>query len=118
MHASWATVLTCLKNEPDHYRFLDAGQLVKHYLGLKHTFANRAITLLYLYWEPENPAVAMDFQAHRAEIAAFGESVHDPALRFRAVSYPELWEEWVTQPTPNWVAGHVEELRARYSVTL
>jgi Restriction Endonuclease associating with ARP len=56
-HPTWGEVFTLLEAAPEHFRFLNADQLVKHYLGLKRAQQNdpRPVTLTYLYWEPLNP---------------------------------------------------------------
>lgn len=46
-------MLTLLQ-EPKRYLYLDAAQLVKHALGFARCYADRTVTLLYLYWEPRN----------------------------------------------------------------
>ena len=46
-----------LRAEPEQYLFLDAAQLVKHYLGLNHTYPLKRRVLVYLYWEAANAEV-------------------------------------------------------------
>ena len=50
----WFQEMQRLLKQPRSYRWLDAAQLVKHAFGLAHTFPDRAVTLLYLFWEPSN----------------------------------------------------------------
>jgi len=54
---SWAAMYKLLDAEPAYYSFLNADQLVKHYLGLRRAQLEdeRPAMLLYLYWEPTNP---------------------------------------------------------------
>ena len=118
MHPTWAAAQAELKARPDLYRVLGAAQLIKHYLGLKHTFPEAATTLLYLFWEPANPEAFPVFAAHRAEVAAFADGLEDPVVKFRATSYPELWKLWTRPSMPAWVAKHVAELRSRYAVAI
>ena len=47
-----------LVDAPESYVWLDAAQLIKHAFGLARCFADRHVTLLYLYWEPANPDAA------------------------------------------------------------
>ena len=48
------------------FRRRDAYQLIKHYLGLRHTYPMRPLTLIYLFWEPTNAVDLAIFGAHRA----------------------------------------------------
>lgn len=107
-----------LLDEPDSYRWLDAAQLIRHAFGLAGTFGERPATLLYLFWEPANPSASPVFAEHRREIAAFSERVAGSMPVFKAMSYPELWSSWRDAGQKDWLARHVEELRARYDVTL
>lgn len=114
----WYRHIAVLRNNDQLYRYLDAAQLIKHYLGLSHGEPSRSLTLLYLFWEPRN---WQDFDAckqHRAEIHAFGEVVAGDRVRFEACSYGQLWEKWAQKQTPKWLPGHVERLSARYLVDL
>jgi len=107
-----------LMEEPDSYVWLDAAQLIKHAFGLARTFAGRPVTLLYLFWEPANPAASPVFAEHRQEIAAFAERVAGSVPAFQAMSYPELWRSWQEAEPEDWLALHIEALRGRYEVTL
>ena len=106
-----------LSEKSDSYRFLDAAQLLKHYLGLKNTFPTAArIVLMYVWWEPSSAGSLPIFAQHRAEVASFGEGLADPQILFHAESYPELWARWEQQTKPAWLPEHVENLRRRYFV--
>lgn len=108
-----------LRTAPDSYRWLDAAQLIKHAFGLAHSFPDRPVTLLYLYWEPANPEVHGLFARHRAEIGAFAEAVSGATVAFRAMSYPDLWRGWRSGgATLPWLGAHLDDLDARYGVTL
>jgi hypothetical protein len=107
-----------LMDAPDSYRWLDAAQLIKHAFGLAKTYSDRPVTLLYLFWEPANPSVSPVFAEHRREVAAFAERVAGSLPMFKAMSYAELWSAWCDAGQQDWLARHVEELRARYEVTL
>jgi hypothetical protein len=106
-----------LMDAPDSYVWLDAAQLIKHAFGLARTFPDRPVTLLYLFWEPENPGTSPEFAAHRAEIAAFADRVAGATPRFAAMSYPELWAIW-RKTGPEWLEAHLEELRVRYLIRI
>lgn len=116
-HESWAGVYRLLLNDPSRFSFLNADQLVKHYLGLKRTQQNdaRPVTLLYLYWEPPN-ADTPAFLEHRRETREFAQLVEDPALSFRSLSYPELWTQWARDQDDERVGPHIVRLRERYVV--
>jgi len=99
------------------FALLDAGQLVKHYLGLANTFRRERILLLYLFWEPLNAGDFQIFADHRRELREFAEAVAGDRVEFKYQSYPELWREWDA------LGGaarreHVADLRKRYSVSL
>jgi hypothetical protein len=97
-------------------QYLDTAQLIKHYLGLRclnnnEGFVNHEITLLYLFWEPENWNDFDVFKNHRNEIESFTNQVKGSSVKFVAKSYPELWKEWGAQKD---ILVHVENLRNRY----
>lgn len=103
-------------------KYLDVAQLVKHYLGLirladrgKEGEKEKEITLLYLFWEPTNADEIEECRSHRQEIEDLTFKVTDSTIKFRALSYPELWRQWESVSE---IAGHVANLRARYSLTL
>jgi hypothetical protein len=112
----WFAEMKRLREKPSRYRWLDAAQLVKHAFGIAHTFRNRPATLLYLFWEPSNSEEHPFFSEHRAEVTRFADSITGGGPEFAAMSYPELWRSWDTQPEPRWLQTHVGRLRARYGV--
>jgi hypothetical protein len=116
-HPTWREVFRLLEATPEHFRFLNADQLVKHYLGLKRAQQRdpRPVTLSYLYWEPLNPEADRAFTHHRSEAAEFAGRVADPEVALMALSYPELWDLWDASGD-SWVGEHVARLRERYAV--
>ncbi len=101
-------------------QYLDAAQLIKHYLGLRYLnnkegFANHKITLLYLFWEPENWKDYDVLKKHRKEIENFTNQVKSSSVKFIAKSYSELWKTWDEQTN---IVDHVENLRARYRFSI
>jgi len=100
------------------YRFLDAAQLVKHAFGVARCFKGKSVTLVYLYWEPENAAEFPEFDAHREEISRFGERVAGSFPRFEALSYTELWSGWEASQCSPWLSEHIQALRDRYLVII
>lgn len=116
-HPSWRTRYEEVKDDPTAYRLLDAGQLLKHYLGLRA--AGKKTVLQYLYWEPTNHAAEPVFALHRAEADRFGAGLADPRVRFQHMSYERLWRQWEAAATPrSALAKHVAALRRRYSIQI
>jgi hypothetical protein len=115
MEACWATWLEALKDGPPQY--LDAAQLVRHYLGLRNQpeFQGKRIVLLYLFWEPENWADFPEYRRHRTELAAFEEAVKDSEVSFVWMTYPELWNQWETL---GFAPDHLREIRRRYLLAI
>lgn len=102
------------------FRFLDAYQLIKHYLGLARSFPGRPLLLVYLYWEPLNAAVLPRIAEHRAEIERFGELVADDGgCRFEALSYDDHWRELDNlKAKPAWLDRQLAGLRLRYALEI
>ena len=107
----WAKLMESLSKSPEQY--LDAAQLVRHYLGLRHQpeFRGRNIYLLYVFWEPENWRDFPEYRRHRIELAAFQEAVRDSEVTFVWHSYPDLWRQWQELGLES---EHVRALQARY----
>jgi hypothetical protein len=104
----------------DQFARLDGYQLVKHVLGLQRTYPERPLTLVYLFWEPNNPVSEPLFDQHRREVARFAELVRDdPTCQFLALSYAEHWRELAELPDPPpWLSEHLGQLRRRYLVEI
>ncbi|MDE3049508.1 MAG: hypothetical protein KGJ48_06350 [Nitrospirota bacterium] len=114
----WFRHIAALRENSDHYQYLDAAQLIKHYLGLSHSEPTKSLRLLYLYWEPRNWQDFEPFRQHRAEILEFSDVVVGDPVRFEALSYNELWAQWERLKRPAWLPSHLQRLKARYSVEL
>ena len=117
LEPGWDKVFRMLNANPLQFAPLDAAQLVKHYLGLRKSHSGKDITLLYLFWEPEDAAEHSLFRDHRRQIGVFSRLVQASSVRFAAASYGELWAEWQQQDTP-WLRTHVGRLQDRYGVRL
>jgi Restriction Endonuclease associating with ARP len=116
-HPTWRHRFETLSENPGAYRFLDAAQLLEHYLGLKNTFPGEEnVVLLYVWWEPSNAEALPIFAEHRSEVRAFSKSLSDPQIRFQAEPYPELWSRWKRETEPDWLHEHVDSLCRRYLV--
>lgn len=97
---------------------LDAYQLVKHYLGLAHSYPDVDRTLVYLYWEPANNDEPL-CREHREEVDRFTSLVGgDRTCRFLAISYAAHWRELELSPEPPWLSEHLCLLRRRYAVAI
>jgi hypothetical protein len=102
------------------FALLDAYQLVKHYLGLRHTYESRPLTLVYLFWEPTNATAEPVFAGHRQEVGRFAQLVEDDqTCCFRALSYAEHWAELsqLAEP-PLWLKHHLKALATRYLIDI
>ena len=114
-HESWREQIEWLRQNPCEYQFFAAGQIIKHYLGLKSNgVANTR--LLYLFWEPVDAAKHRVFTQHRLEVASFSEGLEDPAVVFTPLSYANLFTEWNELGPP--IADHVGRVQARYDVSI
>jgi Restriction Endonuclease associating with ARP len=119
MHPSWRAEFERLVENPARYRYLDAAQLVKHYLGLKTTFQHRPVWLVYLYWQPSNGDEVAPCTIHRAEVKELGMRLGRSTHReFVAMSHRQLWEQWVSSAQPAWLREHAAALQARYGVAV
>lgn len=114
----WQEQLDRLRKSPAGWRHVDLGALVKYALALGRTFPDRAATLLYLFWEPLNAGRFDEFARHRVELAELVEALEGARIGLAAQSFEGLWRDWAMRPSPNWLAGHVVRLRARYGVTI
>jgi hypothetical protein len=116
-HPSWWAIYKALVTRELTFNFLDAGQLVKHYFGIKARRIRDAC-LIYLYWEPIDGNNHREVLEHREEVARFAAVVRDPAVVFEPLSYLDLWMAWETLDNPRWLQRHVAALRERYSLML
>jgi hypothetical protein len=120
-HRTWWQMYERLRRDPGTFSYLDAGQLVKHYFGLKafcEQNGGQPTVLLYLYWEPFEADSHPELRQHREEVERFRQAVHDPSTTFCAMSHAELWNEWERLSEPSWLVAHVAELRRRYARAL
>jgi hypothetical protein len=114
----WRHQLDQLRSEPQHYRHVDPGALIKFALALGRTFPDRPTVLLYLYWEPVNAERFEEFCRHRQETAELADAVRDARVSFDPQSFAATWREWAARGAPSWLPDHVERLRARYCVSI
>ncbi len=83
-----------LRSPGEHFRFLDAAQLVKHAFGLvtEGRRKEKRPYLVYLFAEPKEYTAKR--QSHRQEIAPFAEAVKGAEVGFGAISYREWLGTW------------------------
>lgn len=101
---------------------LDAAQLVKHALGLRHT-ANREgriPVLAYVYAEPDawpdgRPVPHEQIMRHRQEIDFFRMRTRSDEVRFVAISYGQLLASWRGSADAH-VRDHAEAVRQHFTV--
>jgi hypothetical protein len=116
--AGWAAVFRALRDDPKTYRHLDAARLMKCYLGLKHNYPDRRRVLIYVFWEPTNATALSEYKDHRREVADFASRVRGLRTRFIALSYPDLWSEWLIHSIWSGMPEHLARLRERYSFAI
>ena len=114
--SKWFRHMRALQANHFLYRHLDAAQLIKHALGLMHSFPSKRIKLLYLFWEPLNRLEFPAFREHRSELGRFVTQIAGDEVEFLYSSHAELWEGWCSGATPAWLRNHVARLRQRYEV--
>ena len=90
---------------------------MKHALALRFTYPDRAVTLLYLYWEPDNPEALPQIAVNRREITDFSRRVAGDRIAFTSLSYPALWRDWSTSGV-GWIEAHTTQLVRRYGVAV
>ena len=112
----WMEMYRSLCAEPDRFHYLDAAQLVKHYLAIRHSLAEEQFpkALLYLFWEPENWPEVPAFAKHRCEVLEFSMAVAGGEVEFTAMSYTELWDSWEELGVWDGALDRLQYLRERY----
>ncbi len=112
----WSVCERYWDGPPGH---LDAAQLIKHYFGLRlhqeALFAPVDLSLLYLFWEPDNADDVEECIEHRREVEEFASMVEDASVPFAWMTYADLWREWQADPV---LADHARRLQDRYAVII
>jgi hypothetical protein len=116
----WKAVYKELKGDSRLFKFLDAAQLVKHYLGMRNTLesVDADSALLYDYWEPVNAGDFEEYRSHREEVAHFTGAVRNSQIKFVARSYGQLWGEWRDAASWSVMKTHLSHLEQRYSFSI
>jgi hypothetical protein len=113
--AAFTAMRDSLRAGTPRFAHLDAAQLVKHAFGLvtEGRRLRKGPVLLYLFAEPTHrggTAIPPEALArHRAEIAAFADSVAGAEVRFAACS----WREWLAV-WPGATRSHADALVAQF----
>jgi len=96
---------------------LDAAQLIKHYLGLRHSYPDvNNVLLVYLYWKPLNAGKFEEYVHHKEKLDEFQSAVqHSDKVRFIALDYLQLWDDWEKDRN---MAEHAKLLKKRYCVEI
>ena len=117
---AWQNIYKSLVDDPTKFIHLDAAQLVKHYLGIRNTFRDCRVAqvLLYLFWEPTNAEKISEFESHRYEVTLFSREVEESEIRFVALSYPQLWQDWSKVSGWGGMLAHIDALRQRYELNI
>jgi hypothetical protein len=113
----WKCAIARLKESRNHFQAFAAGQIAKHYLGMKTIYGSRVRSVLvYLYWEPPNEEQHRFFRVHRDEVSEFSTWVSGGDIEFRHLSYPQLIDEWNVLKEPDWLPEHILRLRERFVI--
>ena len=117
---AWQGMYQSLLDKPTQFSHLDAAQLVKHYLGIRHTFRDSPVAkvLVYLFWEPTNAEDIPESVKHRQEVELFLREVEESEIRFVDLSYRELWQYWSEASGWEGMSAHIEALRQRYELDI
>lgn len=112
---SWWTLLENMRQRPTSR--LDAAQLIKHYLGLRHSYPGlNNVLLVYLFWKPLNANEFDEYKRHAEELEAFQRAIqHSNKVKFMALDYLQLWDEWEKDRN---MAEHAKLLKDRYCVMI
>jgi hypothetical protein len=115
--ARWSEMFHSLCAEPHRFHYVDAAQLLKHYLGIRHSLADEDVpkALVYLFWEPRNWPQVPAYSQHRSEVLEFSMAVAGGAVEFTAMSYAELWDAWEAEGMWAGSENRLEYLRKRYA---
>jgi hypothetical protein len=98
--------------QPSH---LGVEQLIKHALAIRSRFPDPTRRhLVYVFWEPEDGDAFGEVRAHREEVAQLAARLVGADPCFHPLTYAALLEEWEGIADPR----HLEELRARYAVSI
>jgi hypothetical protein len=98
---------------------LDTAQLLKHMIGMfnetAEVKAGAKLSLIYLYWVPDNWKKFEIYQRHEEELKKFKEQISGFSVKFEAYSYIDFWE---TLEKNEELKEYVDKIKDRYSFEL
>lgn len=72
-------------------KFLDSAQLLKHTIGLLNNKRNKSVSLVYIYWEPEDKSRHRAYKEHYNELLDFAARMGNiSGISFYHLTYNEL----------------------------
>jgi hypothetical protein len=97
------------------YTPVDAPQLLKDILAADKSAREqeRAVVLLYAYWEPNDAANFEIFEDHRKQAQQLFFPLNSKRVTALSISYQQLWDHWESHGQ-----HHIPQLRRRYDVSL
>ena len=105
------------------FRYLDAAQLIKHYFGFAHEYADSDLKLElgYIFWEPDengdiSESVIDLYAEHRKECQRFAELVTGDEVKFSFYSYFELFSFWYNEIYIQHILKHFNCFMGKYFI--
>ncbi|GBD42427.1 hypothetical protein HRbin39_01820 [bacterium HR39] len=77
------------------FRHVDVGALFRLALALHATFPDHHRTVLHLHLEPEDAGLFDATRRLRGKLAALAEALAGAPVRFAALSFLDLWRQWL-----------------------
>ena len=121
--SKWFRLMLDLLDGKVTFKYLDAAQLIKHYFGLAHVYADSDLDLEigYVFWEPETngdaPGPVIDlYIEHRKECGRFAELVDGDVVKFSFHPYFELIEYWRGSGLGTELVEHFELFKEKYRI--
>lgn len=121
--SKWFRLMLALLDGKVTFKYLDAAQLIKHYFGLAHEYADSDLDLEigYVFWEPDEngdiPDSVIDLYAeHRKECERFADLVSGDKVRFSFRSYFELIEYWCWIERSDELVDPFESFEKKYRI--
>ena len=101
------------------FRYLNIVQLIKHFFGICKDINNKQKILYYIFWEPLNANTIDIFKEQRKELEIFYDEISgDKLLKFKYISYPELWAEWKSKTNNSELLEYIKYLEERYLLSI
>ncbi len=99
---------------------LDAGQLIKHAIGLVNFNRNapvaKEIMLVYIYWLPINNEMFPEYKNHLNELQEFETEFRKLAnIRFISMPYIHFWDTYCDSSA---IGEHLRKVKERYHIKI